>query len=164
MEWILPSETWLYFSWTRGSVLLDWWIFFTGINKRIDNNKNYEPDNCTWITLKEQQKNRRCNHYIDYNGIRDTITGWAKRIGINPGTLLSRFARGMSVEKALTMTVEEGIRCGRDNLKIRFIEYNGMTKSLSQWAKYLGINICTLFDRLRRGWSIERAFTQKVGK
>jgi hypothetical protein len=34
MEWILPSETWLYFSWTRGSVLLDWWIFFTGINNQ----------------------------------------------------------------------------------------------------------------------------------
>jgi len=29
--------------------------------ERIDVNGNYEPDNCTWITMKEQYKNKRSN-------------------------------------------------------------------------------------------------------
>ena len=27
--------------------------------ERIDVNGNYEPNNCTWITIQEQQKNKR---------------------------------------------------------------------------------------------------------
>jgi len=47
-----------------------------GLNKwtidRINNNGNYEPSNCRWITSEEQQQNRRNNkpsHFIqDYCG------------------------------------------------------------------------------------------------
>lgn len=40
----------------------------------------------------------------------------------------------------------------------RYIEYNGIIKTLSQWAKEFAINPRTLYDRLSRGWDIERAF------
>lgn len=35
---------------------------------RIDNNRGYSPDNCRWVTRKQQNRNRRISRYITYNG------------------------------------------------------------------------------------------------
>lgn len=40
----------------------------------------------------------------------------------------------------------------------RIIEFDGKSKTLSEWADYLGLSSSTLWARLKRGDSIERAF------
>ena len=42
------------------------------------------------------------------------------------------------------------------------ITYQNETKTLTQWAEQLGIKSNTLLYRLRRGWTVERAFTTRV--
>lgn len=42
------------------------------------------------------------------------------------------------------------------------IEYNGRSMTLHQWSEELGVAYDTLRARLRRGWNIERAFTEPV--
>lgn len=69
---------------------------------RIDNNKGYSPDNCRWSTMKEQQNNRRNNHKLTYNGKTQTLSEWADEIGVKQNTLLYRFKRGWTVDRALS--------------------------------------------------------------
>lgn len=69
--------------------------------ERIDNDGNYEPENCKWITQSEQCQNRRSCRYITYKGITKNLTQWAKETGINCVTLGYRLSAGWSTEKAL---------------------------------------------------------------
>lgn len=40
------------------------------------------------------------------------------------------------------------------------IEYQGQRKTLTQWAEFLGIKVGTLWQRLRNGWTYERALSK----
>jgi hypothetical protein len=53
----------------------------------------------------------------------------------------------------------------RNRRSTRFIEYQGETLSLAEWADRLGISHAVLLGRLNKGgWSVERAFTEPVRK
>lgn len=61
---------------------------------RIDTNGDYEPDNCRWATMFEQDKNRRNSVLIEYGGKLLNITELAETTGINRSTLNNRYWRG----------------------------------------------------------------------
>lgn len=48
--------------------------------------------------------------------------------------------------------------------KNRWIEYNGETLTLTQWADKLNMSVTLLGERLRAGWDFEKAITTPVRK
>ena len=45
---------------------------------RINNDGNYEPNNCRWVTIAEQQRNKSTNRFITYNNETHCISEWCK--------------------------------------------------------------------------------------
>ena len=75
---------------------------------RIDNNGNYEPNNCRWVSMKEQDRNKRTNHLITYNNKTYCIAEWAEITNINKSVLWTRlFKFNWPVEKVLTTKVRK---------------------------------------------------------
>lgn len=68
---------------------------------RIDVNGDYEPNNCRWVDVKTQIRNRRNTWYITYKGKTKPLMEWCEILNLNYNTVQSRLNHGWSIEKAL---------------------------------------------------------------
>jgi hypothetical protein len=71
--------------------------------ERINNDGDYEPSNCRWVSNFDQQSNRRNNRKITFNGRTLTHSQWGRELGISRDLIGQRIRRDkLSPEKALT--------------------------------------------------------------
>ena len=87
------------------------WAMSNGYSKdltldRIDNEKDYCPENCRWSTLKEQSNHRTNNVFYTYKGKTKTSKQWCEEYGISQTTLNDRLKRGWTLEQALTISTK----------------------------------------------------------
>ena len=74
---------------------------------RIDNDGDYQKDNCKWSTHVEQQNNRSSNRFITIEDVTLTITQWEKKMGYGENVILMRLKRGWSEYRAVMTPVRQ---------------------------------------------------------
>lgn len=64
---------------------------------RIDNDKGYSPDNCQWVSQKQQCNNRRCNIMVGSKTLKQVC----EERGLKYHTVYARIRRGERAEAAI---------------------------------------------------------------
>jgi hypothetical protein len=120
--------------------------------ERIDNDGDYTLDNCKWVTLKENARNRSSNVEVTYNGKTQCFAAWEEELGFKHGTLWNRInTYNWSIEKAMTEPVKFS--------KKDPVTFRGKTQSLAKHAEDFGLGKTTVYNRIDCGWDLERALT-----
>lgn len=76
--------------------------------ERIDSNKGYNSDNCTWIPINMQGKNTRRIRIIDYNGEKFSCSDFCKKHNLKFTTFMVRINLGWSIDDCLKIKPIKG--------------------------------------------------------
>lgn len=74
---------------------------------RINNDGNYEPNNCRWVNQLTQVRNRRNTVKLIFNGCEKTLFEWAEHYRIKKTTANSRYHKGKSFEEIFEINKEK---------------------------------------------------------
>lgn len=121
------------------------WALRNGYKKgltieRKDVNGNYCPENCIWITRKEQAFNKRGSVLIEYRGEVKNLMVWCDELGLKYDAIHNRIKSGWSPKDAFEKPLTSEI------------------KSFSQICREHGLKPVTVRDRIIKfGWDYDRA-------
>lgn len=105
---------------------------------------------------------RVCDEWLPFTGFRD----WALTHGYSNNLSIDRINSDGNYEPKNCRWVTYKVQ-GNNTKQNHIITYNNKTQTLAEWADELGFSYKVLSERIRRKWSIERAFntpTQTKGE
>jgi hypothetical protein len=103
---------------------------------RIDSAGPYAPGNCRWTTQRENTNNTKRNVWLEFQGRRQTMSQWARELGLDPDLIQARLAEGWEVERALTAPIRHRPR--RANREVTGPPASGVPPPASSVPKPLG--------------------------
>lgn len=134
-----------------------------------------------WVDLKTRCYNKNADAYPYYGGRGVVVCDeWKNNFkAFYDWAILNGWERGMEIDKdkipkekgipallygpevCCFLTKKENCNSRRSNHPITF---NGRTQNMTQWERELGFNKDNIYNRLRRGWSEEKALSTPLRK
>lgn len=103
----------------RGISICDRWLDFQNFYEdvgdypigmtldRRNNDKGYSPENCRWITYRDNNNNTRRSVYVEYKGETKTLSQWCTLLGLNNNAMKTRLNYNWDIERAFTTPVKK---------------------------------------------------------
>ena len=117
-----------------------------------------------WKSMKVRCLNKNNKSYRDYGGRGISVCSewqesfssfyeWSINNGYKENLTLDRinFNGNYAPDNCKWSTLKEQMNNTRKNI---FLEYDGDTKTVKEWAETLGVSQYTLYSRVKKGWSI----------
>lgn len=123
---------------------------------RGDNSGGYSPENCRWVSRRDNTNNRRKTLFIEVDGLRKPRTEWEEQVGLPYGVLKSWVAK--HGERYATNRLKQIIKSGyafkdygfSHRRAITHIETGKTYRSVREAAKAVGLAPCTISNAMRK--------------
>ena len=126
-----------------------------------------------WKSMRQRCRNRNgnrsksyvdkgitvCEEWSEYSSFRK----WALANGYKEGLTLDRIDNDGHYEPSNCRWVTYAVQANNKSSN-HYLEFEGRTRTLSEWSKEVGISNDTLKRRIYSGWDIEKALTTPVRK
>jgi hypothetical protein len=111
------------------------WALDNGYNdnlsiERVDVNGDYCPENCKWITMKEQAKNKRNSIIIEHNGETKALVDWCQKYEFPYDKAAHRYRLFKKQNKKITL---EGLFSKENHNFTKVEQYDKNGKLLKVW-------------------------------
>lgn len=136
--------------------------------KRILSHRLYN----IWRGMKTRCYDINCDRYSNYGGRGITICNeWKTNFdNFYDWATANGYKDDLTIERIDVNGNYEPLNCTWTNAKIQannrtnnhLIVFGNQTHTLSEWAEIVKINRSTLWYRLKRGWTVERALTTPI--
>lgn len=125
---------------------------------RIDNDGDYSPENCRWVTRRENVNNRRKTILLTVNGETKPLTIWAEEICVDRCTIKRWvYEHGKEyAEQRVAEVIEHGYTPNdytrnHEHFEVKHLETGLVFRSIRDAASHFGVSSGSLSVAIRKG-------------